>query len=50
MAVSADHRRHGVGALVLDALERMAAMRGLTEIEVGVSEAPGQAAYCRAAL
>jgi 6-pyruvoyl-tetrahydropterin synthase len=24
------------------------AMRGLTEIEVGVSEAPGQAAYCRA--
>lgn len=26
------------------------AMRGLTEIEVGVSEAPGQAAYCRAQL
>jgi len=26
------------------------AMRGLSEIEVGVSEAPGQAAYCRAAL
>jgi len=26
------------------------AMRGLTEIEVGVSEAPGQAAYCRAEL
>ena len=26
------------------------AMRGLTEIEVGVSEAPGQAAYCRADL
>lgn len=25
-------------------------LRGLTEIEVGVSEAPGQAAYCRAAL
>jgi len=25
-------------------------MRGLTEIEVGVSEAPGQAAYCRAEL
>jgi 6-pyruvoyltetrahydropterin/6-carboxytetrahydropterin synthase len=25
-------------------------MRGLTEIEVGVSEAPGQAAYCRAQL
>jgi 6-pyruvoyltetrahydropterin/6-carboxytetrahydropterin synthase len=26
------------------------AMRGLTAIEVGVSEAPGQAAYCRAEL
>ena len=26
------------------------AVRGLTEIEVGVSEAPGQAAYCRALL
>jgi 6-pyruvoyltetrahydropterin/6-carboxytetrahydropterin synthase len=26
------------------------AMRGLTEIEVGVSEAPGQAAFCRAKL
>ncbi len=25
-------------------------MRGITEIEVGVSEAPGQAAYCRAEL
>ena len=26
------------------------AMRGLTELEVGVSEAPGQAAYCRVKL
>jgi dihydroneopterin triphosphate aldolase (PTPS-III) / 6-pyruvoyltetrahydropterin synthase len=26
------------------------AMRGLSEIEVGVGEAPGQAAYCRAEL
>jgi len=26
------------------------AVRGLTEIEVGVGEAPGQAAYCRARL
>lgn len=34
VAVAADHRRHGVGALVLDALERMAAMRGLTEIVI----------------
>lgn len=33
--------REGLGQL---------AMRGLTEIEVGVSEAPGQAAYCRAEL
>jgi dihydroneopterin triphosphate aldolase (PTPS-III) / 6-pyruvoyltetrahydropterin synthase len=33
--------REGLGTL---------AMRGLTEIEVGVSEAPGQAAYCRAEL
>lgn len=34
MAVAADHRRHGVGSLVLDALERMAAMRGLSEIVI----------------
>ncbi len=34
MAVAADHRRHGVGALVLEALERMAMMRGLTEIVI----------------
>jgi 6-pyruvoyltetrahydropterin/6-carboxytetrahydropterin synthase len=33
--------REGLGTL---------AMRGLTEIEIGVSEAPGQAAYCRAEL
>src|SRR5262249_18427760 len=29
---------------------RAHAVRGLTEIEVGVSEAPGQAAYCRERL
>ena len=34
MAVAAEHRKRGVGALVLDALERMAAMRGLTEIVI----------------
>ncbi len=34
MAVAADQRKHGVGALVLEALERMASMRGLTEIIV----------------
>ena len=32
MAVAADHRRHGVGALVLDALERMAVLRGIAEV------------------
>ena len=34
MAVAQGHRRHGVGALVLEALERMAAMRGLTEVVI----------------
>lgn len=32
MAVAADCRRKGVGALVLEALERMAALRGLREL------------------
>jgi predicted GNAT family N-acyltransferase len=32
MAVAADHRRHGVGALVIDALERMAVLRGISEV------------------
>ena len=34
MATAADHRKHGVGAKVLEALERMAALRGLAEIVV----------------
>ncbi len=34
MAVAADHRRKGVGAAVLEALERMAKLRGLAEIVV----------------
>jgi predicted GNAT family N-acyltransferase len=34
MAVVADQRERGVGALVLEALERMAAMRGLRELIV----------------
>lgn len=34
IAVAADHRRKGVGALVLEALERMATMRGLTEVVI----------------
>jgi len=32
MAVDAEHRRHGVGALVIDALERMAVLRGIAEV------------------
>ncbi len=32
MAVDAEHRRHGVGALVIDALERMAVLRGIIEV------------------
>ena len=34
MAVAQAHRRHGVGALVLEALERMASMRGLTDVVI----------------
>jgi predicted GNAT family N-acyltransferase len=32
MAVDAAHRRHGVGALVMEALERMAVLRGIIEV------------------
>ena len=34
MATAADHRKHGVGAAVLENLERMARLRGLAEIVV----------------
>jgi predicted GNAT family N-acyltransferase len=34
MAVAADHRCKGVGGLVLDALERMATMRGIVDVTV----------------
>jgi predicted GNAT family N-acyltransferase len=34
MATAAAHRGHGIGAQVLDALERMAALRGLAEVVV----------------
>jgi predicted GNAT family N-acyltransferase len=44
MAVAADQRKHGVGALVLDALERMAAMRGLTDLVVA-SQLPAESFY-----
>ncbi|HET8539593.1 MAG TPA: GNAT family N-acetyltransferase [Anaeromyxobacter sp.] len=44
MAVAKDVRKHGVGALVLDALERMAAMRGLTDVVVA-SQLPAESFY-----
>ncbi len=44
MAVAADERRHGVGALVLEALERMARMRGISELTVN-SQLPAEAFY-----
>ena len=34
MAVAADQRKHGIGGLVLDALERMATLRGVSEIVI----------------
>jgi predicted GNAT family N-acyltransferase len=34
MAVAADERKRGVGALVLEALERMATLRGVKELTV----------------
>jgi predicted GNAT family N-acyltransferase len=44
MAVVADQRERGVGALVLEALERMAAMRGLRELVVH-SQLPAEPFY-----
>jgi predicted GNAT family N-acyltransferase len=44
MAVAKDERKHGVGALVLDALERMAAMRGISELTVN-SQLPAESFY-----
>ena len=32
MAVAADRRRHGIGVAILEALERMASLRGIAEI------------------
>ena len=46
MAVAKDVRKNGVGALVLDALERMAAMRGLTDVLVA-SQLPAEAFYAK---
>ena len=44
MAVAKDVRKHGVGALVLEALERMAAMRGLADLVVA-SQLPAESFY-----
>ena len=44
MAVARDARKNGVGALVLEALERMAAMRGLSDLVVA-SQLPAEAFY-----
>jgi predicted GNAT family N-acyltransferase len=43
-AVLPEERRHGVGALVLDALERMAALQGLKELVVH-AQLPAESFY-----
>jgi predicted GNAT family N-acyltransferase len=44
MAVAKAERKHGVGGLVLEALERMAAMRGISELSVN-SQLPAERFY-----
>lgn len=44
MAVAKPQRKHGVGALVLEALERMATMRGISELTVN-SQLPAEPFY-----
>jgi predicted GNAT family N-acyltransferase len=44
MAVAKEKRKSGIGALVLDALERMAAMRGVTDLVVA-SQLPAESFY-----
>ena len=44
MAVAKDERKSGIGALVLEALERMAAMRGLTDL-LCASQLPAESFY-----
>ena len=44
MAVAAAHRKGGVGGLVLEALERMARMRGISELTVN-SQLPAETFY-----
>jgi predicted GNAT family N-acyltransferase len=44
MAVAKDERKHGIGALVLEALERMASMRGISDLTVN-SQLPAETFY-----
>ncbi len=44
MAVAKAQRKQGVGALVLESLERMASMRGISELTVN-SQLPAEAFY-----
>ena len=44
MAVAKEKRKSGIGALVLEALERMAAMRGLSDLVVA-SQLPAESFY-----
>jgi predicted GNAT family N-acyltransferase len=44
MAVAKDQRKGGIGALVLEALERMAEMRGISDITVN-SQLPAESFY-----
>jgi predicted GNAT family N-acyltransferase len=44
MAVAKEQRKQGVGALVLEALERMASLRGISEITVN-SQLPAESFY-----
>ena len=46
MAVAKDQRKLGVGALVLESLERMASMRGIAEVTVN-SQLPAEPFYVR---
>src|SRR5512136_868713 len=46
MAVAKDERKNGIGALVLEALERMASMRGISELTLN-SQLPAEAFYTR---
>ena len=44
MAVAKDQRKAGIGAMVLEALERMAAMRGISDLTVN-SQLPAESFY-----